>query len=123
MKKSIAIILIIISLFFIALLSFRLISPREIDDVSPGITCESKYLEKADVLWIIPDFNNTNISKRVGLSADFGYFRKSLGGQKEKIIETNLGFYLIPKRMKNLKFILNFGLSIFMKKIARNGFL
>ena len=49
---------------FIALLFFmRLLSPREIDDVSPEIFCSEEVLEKSDVLWIIPKFENKSISE------------------------------------------------------------
>jgi predicted deacetylase len=60
-KKKILILLvllIVLILFFI-----RLINPREIDDVTPGISCDEKYLKKSDVLWVIPNFNNTKISE------------------------------------------------------------
>lgn len=40
----------------------RAFSHKEIDDVSPGIFCEDKYMEKADVLWVIPRFKNKSIA-------------------------------------------------------------
>lgn len=49
--------LLVFSLFFI-----RLISPREIDDISPEIPCSQKYLEKSDILWVIPKYDNKPIS-------------------------------------------------------------
>ena len=52
------VILMIISLFFI-----RLFGHREIDDVTPAIPCNEELLKKVDVLWVIPDFKNYNISK------------------------------------------------------------
>jgi len=56
---------ILIILFFLILFLFfiRLINPREIDDVSPGIQCEEKYLLKSDVLWVIPKFQNKRINQ------------------------------------------------------------
>ena len=62
MKNSSKIILVICFLIFVWFL-IRLISPREIDDVSPEILCEQEYLEKSNVLWVIPKFNNKSISE------------------------------------------------------------
>jgi len=61
MKKILFILAGIIFLVFLLFL-IRLISPKEIDDVSPGIFCDEKYLTKADILWVIPNFNNNPIS-------------------------------------------------------------
>lgn len=55
---SIAILSLILLVFFI-----RLINPREIDDVTPASPCENEYLAKSNVLWVIPNFNNTPISE------------------------------------------------------------
>ena len=64
-KKIFLIILIVIISLIIILFLIRLISPREIDDVSPAMPCEKdqKYLEKADILWVIPKFKNQSISE------------------------------------------------------------
>lgn len=40
----------------------RILNPKEIDDVHPEISCSEKYIEKSDVLWVIPRFNNKPIS-------------------------------------------------------------
>ena len=43
----------ILSVFILAILLFflfRVVSPREIDDVTPGIPCEEEYLKKSDVI-------------------------------------------------------------------------
>ena len=63
MKKKILIPLLIILLFVFTLFLIRLISPREIDDVSPEIFCEQEYIEKSNILWVIPKFNNKSISE------------------------------------------------------------
>jgi len=62
MKKKRIIILIVISLILV-LFFVRLLNSRELDDVTPGIQCDSALYSKVDVLWVIPDFNNTDISK------------------------------------------------------------
>jgi len=78
MKKShliiIALLLLILSLFLI-----RLISLREIDDVSPEIFCEQEYLEKSDILWIIPKFNNKPISENKEWCKKILALNKTLG--------------------------------------------
>ena len=50
--------LIILLIFFI-----RLFNPRELDDLTPRIPCEENLINKADVLWVIPDYKNTPISE------------------------------------------------------------
>jgi predicted deacetylase len=59
MKK---IILFLVIGLLLALFLNRALSPREIDDISPEIFCEQEYIEKADILWVIPKFNNKPIS-------------------------------------------------------------
>ena len=63
MNKIILILLLTITLLVFILFLTRLISPRELDDVSPEIPCQKEYLEKSSVLWIIPKFNNKSISE------------------------------------------------------------
>ena len=77
-KKTSLIIIIIISLIFLLFL-VRLNSPREIDDVSPEIPCEQKYLEKSNTLWIIPKFNNNPISENKEWCNQILNFNKTLG--------------------------------------------
>ena len=48
----------VFGLFFI-----RLVSPSQIDDVSPGISCEEDLLELADVYYVIPKFDGVAIDK------------------------------------------------------------
>lgn len=62
-KKIILILLLILPLLILTLFLIRLISPREIDDISPEIPCQKEYLEKNSILWIIPEFNNKPISE------------------------------------------------------------
>lgn len=58
MKKGIVVLLLILFLLIFTLFIIRAINPREIDDVSPEIPCAFEYLEKSDVIWVIPKFNN-----------------------------------------------------------------
>src|SRR3989344_1298319 len=79
MKKSIKIILICLGIMILVWFLIRLISPREIDDVSPEIPCEKKYLEKSDVLWIIPFYENYSISKNQNWCREILSLNKTLG--------------------------------------------
>ncbi|MBU1051805.1 MAG: DUF2334 domain-containing protein [Nanoarchaeota archaeon] len=63
MNKKIVIILIsLIALLFILFIT-RVVNPRQIDDISPEIPCEQEYLEKSDILWVIPKFNDIPIDQ------------------------------------------------------------
>ena len=62
-RKLILIFFLIIPLLIISLFFTRLFNPKEIDDVSQEIPCERDYLEKSDIFWVIPKFNNKPISE------------------------------------------------------------
>ncbi len=63
-KRKIALYLFLcIVVLFFALWAVRLFSHTELDDVSPGIKCDSSLLKNSDVLWVIPDFNGSAISE------------------------------------------------------------
>ena len=53
---------ILVFLFLLALFLTRLSSPKQIDDVSPQMNCDTKYLEKSDMLWVVPRYDNIPIS-------------------------------------------------------------
>lgn len=65
MTKIVVFVYILIILIAIPLLLFliRLILPKQIDDISPEISCQEKLLQKADVFYVIPKFNNKSISE------------------------------------------------------------
>jgi predicted deacetylase len=80
MNKIILIMLLILLSLIFTLFFIRLIFPKEIDDVSPEIFCEKEYLEKSDILWVIPKFNNKLISENsewcnyiLGLNKTLGF--------------------------------------------------
>src|SRR3990170_9020936 len=58
--KIVALILIV---FSIALYSSRHFSQKELDDVTPEISCEKNLLDKSNVLWIVPIFENKSIAE------------------------------------------------------------
>jgi len=62
-KRILKTILLVIFFIILSLFLTRLLNPREIDDINPSIPCEPEYLEKSDVLWAIPNFNNISISE------------------------------------------------------------
>lgn len=71
-------------LFFIIALLVILIFVRakglkEIDDVSPNIPCEQVYMEKANILWIIPEYNGTSISQNKEWCQKIIAMNKTLG--------------------------------------------
>ena len=61
MKRG-KIILITIITILVLLFIIRSSSPKEIDDVHPNRPCEKEYLEKSDILWIMPNYLNIPIS-------------------------------------------------------------
>lgn len=63
MKRSVKIILITPIIFLFSLFLIRLISPTEIDDVSPEINCIEIEKYNPNVLYVIPNYNNLPISE------------------------------------------------------------
>lgn len=53
----------IIVFLLIFLSTIRAISPRYLDDVSPNIPCSDELLEKADVYYVIPAYQNKSIAE------------------------------------------------------------
>ena len=78
MKKGGKIFLIIIILILI-LFFIRLLSPREIDDVHPLRPCEDNYIKKADILWIMPKYQNFSISENKTWCNEILKMNKTLG--------------------------------------------
>ena len=62
MKKRSKIILFSIIAIFLILFISRFLIPSEIDDLNPHIYCDQKYLDKASVVWVIPDYQKIPIS-------------------------------------------------------------
>lgn len=64
-KKSPAIQLVFLAIliFFALLFLIRLVTPTEIDDITPGIPCPEIGIYKPDVLYVIPNFENNPISE------------------------------------------------------------
>lgn len=77
-KRRIIILLAILSLILI-LFIIRLAGSRELDDVSPGIPCEQKLIDKTDVIWVIPKFNNASIAENKSWCESILNLNKSIG--------------------------------------------
>jgi len=64
-QKTLTLLLyIILFIIFLLLLLYliRYFSPRELDDVSPEISCDQNLIDESEILWIIPLFNNESIA-------------------------------------------------------------
>lgn len=59
LQKSILIILLIIVITFL----IRLISPTQMDDISPEISCSELKIYNPNILYVIPNYYNNSISK------------------------------------------------------------
>lgn len=77
--KTFKIILITILTLIILLFLIRLTTPKEIDDINPEIQCEKEYIEKSDILWVIPLYNNTPISNNQTWCQEIISLNKTLG--------------------------------------------
>ena len=63
MKKLIFISILSIIFLAVIILIVRANSAVDLDDVSPGIQCNDILLEKSDILYIIPEFENKSIAE------------------------------------------------------------
>jgi hypothetical protein len=73
------IILAFISLLFTDFITFRHVSEKQLDDVSPKIACDNDLFNKSDVLMIIPYFNNVPISQNMNWCRQILALNKTLG--------------------------------------------
>ena len=76
MKKRYIVVLfllVIVVFFFI-----RFFSPKQLDDVSPEIPCDKELLDKADILYVIPKFNNKSISENKSWCKEIYSLNKTL---------------------------------------------
>lgn len=62
MKKGL-VILLILAILLAILFSIRTLNSKELDDVSPEFSCSEKLLEKNDIFFVIPKFNNISIAE------------------------------------------------------------
>ena len=62
-KRQVIVILLILIKLIVILFLIRLVSPSEIDDITPGISCPEIAMYNPDTLYVIPDYNNNPISQ------------------------------------------------------------
>ena len=79
MKRVWKILILIVFIILACLIIIRANTVREIDDVTPGISCEKEYLEKSNILWIIPRFHNIPISENQTWCQEISSLNKTLG--------------------------------------------
>ncbi len=56
----------VVVIFLFCLFSIRFIGLRHIDDVNPFMNCSVEYLEKSDVLYVVPYFDGVMINESRG---------------------------------------------------------
>lgn len=78
-RKLIKYFLLAIFIFLVILFFVRLFSAKQLDDVSPDISCEKELLEKADIYFVIPDFNNNSIANNSKWCKEILAMNKTLG--------------------------------------------
>lgn len=62
-KRKVVIGLLFLAILVAFLFLIRLISPSEIDDVTPGINCPEIAIYNPDTLYVIPNYSNNPISE------------------------------------------------------------
>ena len=78
-KRTVLLIIVTLIVLLLLLFMFRLLSPREIDDVHPAIPCETDILERSDILWIIPLYQNESIANNESWCKSIRAMNKSMG--------------------------------------------
>jgi hypothetical protein len=72
-----ALIIFIALIFFLFI--FRIISSAQLDDISPQIQCDEELLEKSDILFVIPIYNNISIAENKTWCQEILALNKTLG--------------------------------------------
>jgi len=78
-KKPILLILLFFCLVLFVLILVRAFSPVQMDDVNPQRFCQQKFLEKSDVLMVIPLLNNISIAENKTWCKSILDLNKTLG--------------------------------------------
>jgi len=82
LKKRKNVLIIVLSLIIVIILSIysiRKFSQTELDDVHPSIPCENELIQKSDILWVIPLFENISINEYGEWCIDIMGLNKTLG--------------------------------------------
>lgn len=78
MKKKVIFPIMVVITLVLAVFLIRLFSARQLDDVSPGISCDKDLLDKADIYYVIPKFNNISIDESKGWCQEILDLNKTL---------------------------------------------
>ncbi|MCR4327041.1 MAG: DUF2334 domain-containing protein [Nanoarchaeota archaeon] len=70
---------IIFGVFILIVFIVRLLNPVELDDLTPGIPCENELLKKADILWVVPNFENNSIAQNKTWCNEILSLNKTIG--------------------------------------------
>jgi len=100
MKRAWKILILVVFLILACLIIVRANTTREIDDVTPGIICEKEYLQKADILWIIPRFQNTPISENKEWCDYISSLNKTIGMHGIYHSYKEFGYYVNESEFK-----------------------
>ena len=76
---SVFITILVILVLFTILECIRTLNYKQIDDVHPSINCSEGYIEKSDVLMIIPLFNNDSIANHPEWCKEILAYNKTMG--------------------------------------------
>ncbi|MBS3091327.1 DUF2334 domain-containing protein [Candidatus Pacearchaeota archaeon] len=63
--RAAEVIFIIILFFLLLIWTLRVVLPRQVDDVSPGIYCEKEIMEKSRYFSVIPLYKNKSIADNI----------------------------------------------------------
>lgn len=79
-KEYVPLIVISISIigFFLLVFCIRFFSEKQLDDVSPGISCDASLLEKADAFYVIPKYKNISLAENLSWCDFILSFNKDL---------------------------------------------
>jgi len=68
-----------LAILILVLFLIRLINSRELDDLSPNISCSEEIIEKSKILWIIPKLENKSIAEEPEWCKKILNLNKTLG--------------------------------------------
>lgn len=101
--KKIKITFTIIFSLLVLLFLIRLSTPREIDDINPQIPCEKEYVEKADVLWVVPLLNGIPISENKTWCEEILSLNKTIGLHGITHIHHEFKYHITDEDLKYAK--------------------
>jgi predicted deacetylase len=77
-RKTIFKIFFVLISIILAIFLIRTINPTEIDDITPGISCPEIMEYNPDILYVIPNYNQTTLSENKNWCGYISYLNKDL---------------------------------------------